>query len=155
MRADRHHPGRQPINGGHYLRGRNGRRPARWRSMAMTRLPGWQGRALDRIGHRAAAEDPGLGMRFAFFAILAGNEPIPATEQVPGRRQRFLRRRAVLLPLLAVSLVAVLAASLLIPGSPQSCPAGANRAAHTLSSLSHVAQCQPGPAIKLDPMPMH
>ena len=154
MHADRQHPRRQPTNGDHHLRRRNGKRSARWRLTAMTRLPGWQRRALDQIAHRAAAEDPGLGMRFAFFAVLAGHEPMPATEQVPGHRQRFLRR-AVLVPLLAVSLIAVLAASLLIPGSRHGCPAGTNAAAPTLSSLSHLAHCQPGPAVKLDPMPMH
>lgn len=38
------------------------------------------------VGHRLAAEDPGLGLRFAFFTRLTRHEAMPATEQVPGRR---------------------------------------------------------------------
>ncbi len=119
----------------------------------MTSLPRSRQRALDQIGHRLAAEDPGLGMRFAFFTMLTRHEAMPATEQVPDRRQRFLRR-AALLPLIAISLAVLLAASWLTP-SRQACPAGPNAAAHNLSSLSHHAGCQPGPAIRLDMMPVH
>ena len=71
----------------------------------MVNLPGRRQRALDRIEQALVAEDPGLGLRFAFFATLTRYEEMPATEQVPGRRQR-IRRRALQLPLLAVSLAA-------------------------------------------------
>jgi len=117
------------------------------------RLPGRQQRALDRIGHRLTAEEPGLGLQFAFFARLTMHEAMPATEQVPRRRQRFLRR-AVLLPLIAVSLATLLAGSWLTTGSRQACPASPNNATRTLSSLRHAAQCQPDPANKPDTMPM-
>ena len=62
--------------------------------------------------------------------------------------------RAVILPLVVISLLALLAASGLIP-SPQTCPAGAHAAAAGMSSESHATHCQPGPAIRLDTMPMH
>lgn len=78
------------------------------------RLPGCQHRALDRIEQALIAEDPGLGLRFAFFARLTRYEAIPLTEQVPGRLQR-VRRRVIVLPLLGISLAAVLAASWLLP----------------------------------------
>jgi hypothetical protein len=51
-------------------------------------LPGREQRALDRIGHRLAAEDPGLGLRLALFTRLTRHEAMPATEQVPGRLGR-------------------------------------------------------------------
>jgi hypothetical protein len=57
----------------------------------MMRLPGCQQRALDRIEQELVAEDPGFGLRFAFFARLTRYEAIPLTEQVPGRLQRVLR----------------------------------------------------------------
>jgi hypothetical protein len=114
------------------------------------RLPGCQQRALDRIEQALVAEDPGLGLRFAFFARLTRYEAVPLTEQVPGRLQR-IRRRVIVLPLLGISLPAVLAASWLIP-SRQACPAGPNAAANTVPSLSHAARC---PAIMPNPMPVH
>jgi hypothetical protein len=117
-------------------------------------LPGCRQRALDRIEQALVAEDPRLGSRFAVFTMLTRHEPMSETEQVPGRRQRFLRR-AILLPLLAISLAALLAASWLMPSNGHACPGGLNMAAHALSSLRHAARCRPGPAIKLDTMPMH
>ncbi len=119
-------------------------------------LPGYQQRALDQIGHRLAAEDPSLGSRFAFFTRLTHHEAMPKAEQVLGRRQRFTPR-ATVLPLLAISLAALLTVGWLTAGSGQACPAGPNAAAHEhdLSSLSPAARCHPGPAIKLDKMPMH
>lgn len=116
-------------------------------------LPRSRQRALDRIGHILAAEDPCLRSRFAFFTMLTRHEPMPETEQLPGRRQRILRR-TILLPLLAVGLAALPAASWLTP-SRQACPAGPNATARNLSSLSHAARCQPRPAIRLDTPPMH
>ncbi len=98
------------------------------------------------------AEDPGLGLRFAFFARLTRHEAIPENEHVPRRLQRFLRG-ATMPPLLAISLINLLAASLLLAGSGQACPPGTNAAAHTSSSLGRATRCQPGPAIKLDTMP--
>jgi hypothetical protein len=103
----------------------------------MMRLPGWQQRALDRIEQALVAEDPGFGLRFAFFA----------------RLQRVLRR-VIVFPLLGISLAAVLAASWLI-ASRQACSAGPNAAATTVPSLSHAAHCRPGPAIMANPMPAH
>ena len=116
-------------------------------------LPRSRQRALDQIGHMLAAEDPGLGTRFAFFTMLTRHEAMPATEQAPERLPRFLRRGA-LLPLIAISLAALLAASWLTPGR-QACPAVPNAAAPDLSSLSHAAYCQPSPAVRVDTMAVH
>ncbi len=116
-------------------------------------LPGRRQRILDRIEQALVAEYPGLGSRFAFFTMLSRHEPMPGIEQLPDRRQRILRR-AVILPLIAISLAALLAAGYLMP-SRQACPLGPNATAHTLSSLSHAARCGPGPATRLDTMPMH
>ncbi len=116
-------------------------------------LPRRRQRALDQIGHVLAAQDPGLALRFAFFTMLTRLEAMPATEQVPDRLPRFLRRGA-LLPLIAISLAALLAASWLAPGR-QACPAAPNPAAHTVSSLSHAAHCQPSPAVRVDTMAVH
>ena len=120
----------------------------------MTSLPGREQRTLDRIGHRIAAEDPGLGMRLAFFNGLTRHEAMPATERVAGLLQRFLRR-AVILPLLMISLITLLAASWLIAGSGQACPAGPNASAPGMSPASRATRCQPGPAVKPDTMFVH
>lgn len=117
-------------------------------------LPGCRQRALDRIEQALAAEDPGLGLRFAVFSRLTRHEAMPGTEQVPGRLPRFLRR-VVILPLIGISLATLLAASWLIPDTGHACPAGPNVAAYNLPSLSRAARCQPGPVIKLDTMPLH
>ena len=119
----------------------------------MMKLPGCRQRALDRIEQTLVAEDPGLGLRFAVFTRLTRHEAIPGTEQVPHRLQQVLRR-AIILPLVVISLLALLAASGLIP-SRQACPVGAHVAALACRRLSHAARCQPGPAIKLDPVRMH
>ncbi len=116
-------------------------------------LPGRRQRALNRIGQTLVAEDPGLGLRFAFFTMLTRHEAMPGTEQVPGRGHQAMLR-AIVLPLVVISLLALLAASGLIP-TPQTCPAGAHAAAAGMLSESHAAHCQRGPAIKLDTMPMH
>jgi Protein of unknown function (DUF3040) len=115
----------------------------------MMSLPGRQQRTLDQIGQALVAEDPGLGSRFAFFARLTRHEAIPENEQVPGHLGR-----AILVPLLAIGLAALMAATWLIPGRGQACPAGTHAAAHNLSSLGHSAHCQPGPAIGLSTMPV-
>jgi len=117
------------------------------------RLPAYQQRALERIEHTLVAEDPGLESRFAVFTMLTRHEAMPGTEQAPGRLQRLVRR-AVTLPLMVISLVALLAASWLIPSS-QACPAGQKAVAHGMSPVSRAARCQPGPGIRLDAMPMH
>lgn len=119
----------------------------------MMSLPARRQRALDRIEQTLVAEDPGLGSSFAFFTRLTRHEAMPETEQVP-RRPGRVARRVIVLPLLAISLAALLAANWLIPRR-QTCPAGPNAAAHTLSSLSRAARCQPGPSVKLATMPMH
>jgi hypothetical protein len=120
----------------------------------MMSLPGGQQRALDQIGHRLAAEDPGLGLRFAYFARLTRHEAMPATEQVPGRLQRFARG-AVILPLIVMSLITLVAAGWLIAGRGHTCPAAPNAAVSGLSPASRAVGCQPGPAIKRDRMPVH
>ena len=126
-------------------------RHARWPyAKAMMNLPGRQQRALDRIEHRLTREDPVLGSRFAFFTMLTQGEAMPPTERVPWRRQRALRR-ALLLPLLALGLAALLIATGLIP-SRQACPGDPNAAASALSSPSHAGRC-PSPAINT--MPVH
>ena len=56
------------------------------------------------------AEEPGLGLRFAVFTRLTLHEAMPGTERVPSRLQRPLRR-AVILPLVVISLLALLAAA--------------------------------------------
>lgn len=100
----------------------------------MTGLAGCQQRALDRIGQALLAEDPGLGLRFAVFTRLTRHEAIPGTEQLPDRPQQ-VRRRAVMLPLVLISLVALVAGSGLVP-SRQACPVGTNPAAAGMSSVS-------------------
>jgi len=119
----------------------------------MTSQPGRQQRALDRIGQRLVAEDPGLGLRFEFFARLTRHEAVPATEQVPRRPRRVLRR-AVVLPLVVISLLALLAASGLTPSRP-TCAAGTHVAATAMPTASHAARCQPGRAINLGQVGMH
>jgi hypothetical protein len=116
----------------------------------MMSLPGREQRALERIEHRLAGEDPVLGSRFAFFTMLTQDEAMPPAEQLRCGRQRA-RRRTVLLPLLAIGLAALLIATGLIP-SRQACPVDPNAAASALSSPSHAARC-PGPAINT--MPVH
>ena len=108
-------------------------------------LPGRQRRALDRIAHGLVAEDPGLRMRFEFFTTLTRQETMPKIEHVPGRRERFVRR-AVLLPLLTVVLVALVAANWRTP-SAQPCSAGLRVAAAGLSPVTGAARCQSGPPI--------
>jgi hypothetical protein len=123
----------------------------------MMSQPGRQQRALDAIGQRLVAEDPGFGLRFAFFARLTRHEAIPETEQVP-RRPRGGLRRAVILPLVVISLMGVLAASGLTP-SRQTCAAGAPApapaAASAMPRASHAARCPSGRAINLEQVEMH
>lgn len=119
----------------------------------MMSLPGRRQRTLNQIAQALVAEDPGLGLRFAFFARLTRLEAIPENEQLPRRLQRFLRG-AAMPPLLAISLITLLAASLLIAGSAQACSPGPN-VAHALPSPGHSARCPPGPAINLDMVPVH
>ena len=45
-------------------------------------LPAYRQRALGRIEQRLTAEDPDLGLRFAFFAMLTPHEALPATERL-------------------------------------------------------------------------
>ncbi len=98
------------------------------------------------------AEDPGLGLRFAFFTMLARLEAMPGTEQVPGRLQQVLRR-AVILPLVVISLLVLLAASGLTP-SRSTCAAG-TKAAPAMPVASHAARCQAGRAVNLEQVGMH
>jgi hypothetical protein len=149
VRTDGQRSGRQHTEDKQHRRGGNGRRYTRRpHGRALISLPRGRPRALDQIGQSLAAEDPGLGARFAVFTMLTRHEPMPATEHLPDRRPRFLRR-AMLLPLIAISLAVLLAASWLM-SSRQTYPAGPNAAAHDVSSLSWAAQCQRSPAISLD-----
>jgi hypothetical protein len=129
-------------------------RRAHWpRRRALISLPGCQQRALDRIEHSLTAEDPGLSMRFAFFTMLTREEAMPENEHVPGRWERFLRR-AVLLPLLTVGLVALVAASWLTP-SRQPCSTGTHAAAAGAPPATSATGCRPGPVSNPDTMPVH
>jgi hypothetical protein len=119
----------------------------------MMSLPGCRRRALDRIEQTLVAEDPGLGLRFAVFARLTRHEAIPGTEQVSGRLQQVLRR-AVILPLVVISVLTLLAATGLIPAR-HACPVGTHGAAAAISPESRAAGCQPLPTIKLDQVRMH
>jgi hypothetical protein len=103
-------------------------------------LPGGQRRALDRIGHSLVAEDPGLGLRFAFFATLTRDEAMPQNEHVPGRWERFLRR-AVLLPLLTIGLVALVTAGWLTHSRPL-CSTGMQSAAAGAPPPTSAAGCR-------------
>ncbi len=117
------------------------------------RLRGGPQRALDRIGHSLAAEDPGLGMLFAFFTMLTREEAMPLNERVPGHRERFLRR-AVLLPLLTVGVVALVAAGWLAHSRPE-CSTGMHAAAVGARPSTGAMRCQPGPASKPAAIPVH
>jgi hypothetical protein len=154
MHADGHRA-RQPSTKNEYRRLRGGAmRRGRWmRARVTISLPACRQRALDRIAQVLVAEDPGLGMRFAVFTRLTRHEAIPGTEQVSSRLQQVLRR-AVILPLVAISLVTVLVASGLIPGR-QTCPVAAHATAAGMSFESHAARCQPGRAIEQEQMPAH
>jgi hypothetical protein len=154
MQADGHHSYQPHTKDDHRRRRGNATRLRRWLfRRALMRLPGCRQRALDRIGQTLMAEDPDLGLRFAVFTRLTQHEVIPQTEQVP-RRLRQVLRRAIVLPLVLVSLLALLAASGLIPNR-QACTVGAYAAAAGISPASHAALCQSGPEIKLDTMPRH
>ena len=111
-------------------------------------LPVWQRRSLDRIEQTLVAEDPGLGLRFAVFARLTRHEAMPLTEQVPHRLQQIVRR-AVVLPLIVISLLALLAAGSVMP-SRQACQVGTHPAAGGMPPESHAVRCQLRPVIKLD-----
>jgi hypothetical protein len=110
MHADGRRSRQQSAKNDH----RRGNRMRRWRwpfRRVMMSLPGCQQRTLDRIEQTLVAEDPGLGLRFAVFTRLTRHEAIPGTEYVLGG----LQRPAMILPLMVISLVALLAVSWLIP----------------------------------------
>jgi len=107
----------------------------------MLNSPACRQRSLDRIERTLLAEEPVLGLRFAVFTRLTLNEAMPGTERVPERLQRRVRT-ALLLPLMVISLLALLAASWLIPSSQQACPVGKDAPAHTVHSLNRAGSCQ-------------
>jgi hypothetical protein len=107
-------------------------------------LPAYQQRALDRIGQTLAAEDPGLGLRFAVFNKLTVHEAMPGTEQAPRHPQRFLLL-AMILPVMLITLLALLTASWLVPTTGQGCPAGKSAAAWSTCSVSRTGRSEPGP----------
>jgi hypothetical protein len=93
MHADGQDSRQQHARDEHHRRRGNGRQHARWpHGSVLMSLRRSQRRALDRIEQALVAEDPGLGARFAVFTMLTQDEPMPGTEHVPGRRQRFLHR---------------------------------------------------------------
>lgn len=154
MHADGQRSRQQSARNDYHRRRGNARRRWRWpcrRLMMM--LPGRQQRALERIEQTLVAEDPGLGLRFRVFTRLTRHEAIPGTEQATHRLQQVLRR-AVILPLVLISLLALVAASGLLP-SRQACPVGTHVPALGMSSENYAARCPPGPAIKLDQVHMH
>jgi len=104
-------------------------------------LPAFRQRALDRIEQTLVAEDPMLGSRFAVFTRLTLNEEMPGTERVRGRLQRFLLA-AVRPPLLAISLLTLLAASWVMPGSKQASTMGQDVPALGIHSLNRAAGSQ-------------
>ena len=115
-------------------------------------LPGRRRRTLNQIAQALVAEDPGLGLRFAFFTRLTRHEAMPGIEQVPRRLQRDLCR-AITLPFVVISLLVLLAASGLIP-SRSTCAAG-TKAAPAMLTASYAARCQPGRAVNLEQVGMH
>lgn len=98
-------------------------------------LPFRQQRALDRIEQSLVAEDPGLESRFSIFTRLTRHEAMPGTELLPHRLQR-LPRRAIVLPLMGISVAVLLAANWLIP-SRQACSASPSATAHEMSTPMH------------------
>jgi hypothetical protein len=60
----------------------------------------------------------------------------------------------MMLPLTVISLLALLAASWLIPRG-QACRMAPGAAAYSISPASHAARCHPAPAVKLDQVRMH
>jgi hypothetical protein len=111
-------------------------------------LPGHRQRILHGIEQALVTEDPGLGLRFAFFAQLTRHEAIPPIEYVPSSLRRFLRS-ALVPPLLAISVAALVAASWLLPGRGKACPAaGMSAAAPATAPASPAGRCQPDPAIR-------
>jgi hypothetical protein len=72
---------------------------------------------------------------------------------VSGRLQQVLRR-AVILPLVVISVLTLLEATGLIPAR-HACPVGTHGAAAAISPESRAAGCQPLPTIKLDQVRMH
>jgi hypothetical protein len=61
----------------------------------MTGLRGCDQRALGRIEGPLAAADPGLAAKFAIFATMTRQDPMPATERLTPRFRRWLRRAGV------------------------------------------------------------
>ena len=112
-------------------------------------LPAYQQRALDRIGQTLAAEDPGLGSRFAVFNKLTVHEAMPGTEQAPSHPQRFLLP-AMILPVMLITLLALVTASWLVPTAGQGRPAGQSAAAWSTCSEAVPDAASPDRAIKPD-----
>jgi Protein of unknown function (DUF3040) len=154
VQPDGQRSGQRHTKGNHHQRAGTGTRRWRCSCRGATRSPRFcQQRELNRIEQALVAEDPGLGSRFAIFTRLTRHEAMPGTGLLPHRLQRFVRR-AIIPPLMVISLVALLAASWLI-SSQQVCPAGPDRAAHNMSSVSRAPRCQPSPSVELDRMPAH
>lgn len=154
MHADGQRSRQQSAKSDYHRRRGNASRSWRWPCRrAMMMLPGWQQRALERIEQTLVTEDPGLGLRFTVFTRLTRHEAIPGTERAPHRLQQVLRR-AVILPLVLITLLALVTASGLL-SSRQACPAATRAPASGMSSESSAERCQPRPAIKLDQVRMH
>ena len=66
-----------------------------WGDQEMTGLHGRDQRALGRIEGALAAADPGLTAKFAIFATMTRQDPMPATERLTPRLRRWLHRAGV------------------------------------------------------------
>lgn len=150
MYADRRHARQRNAQQDRWRRHRHGMRPRHWlRTRAVMSLPGSRQRALLRIEQTLVAEDPGLGLRFAFFTRLTRHDTLPGTEQLSGSLERFARP-AIIVPVMVIVLAALLTATWLLPARQACPPAGTNMAARVISPASRTANCSPGAAIKLD-----
>jgi hypothetical protein len=119
----------------------------------MMSQPGRQQRALDGIGQRLVAEDPGFGLRFAFFARMTRHEAIPETEQVPRRPRRVLRPRG------RTSARGDQSDGCAGSKRPDTQPIDVRRwrtrgAASAMPRASHAARCPSGRAINLEQVEM-
>jgi hypothetical protein len=86
-------------------------------------LPTGQQRALDQIEKTLAQDHPALGPLFAAFTRKAGQQPMPATEQVTPPAQRLPWRRRMWPTVagvvgLALVTVALFTLSLTLPNRP-------------------------------------
>lgn len=106
-------------------------------------LPARQQRELHRIEETLAADDPRLRSMFSIFTRLTQQEAMPGTERVRTSLRRP-PRRATVIPIALIAVLAVLVLGLLVP-SPSMCrvPPAASRYSQ---SINQMAACQPAGA---------